>query len=120
MTRPDLPRELSDAQLDSLLRLIADPPHDPRLAARIAAAARQAPRAPQGLAARIGAWLGLDGPVPFLWQQATGLAALAVVGFVMGYGGIQLPGGGQEDPAADIAAITDALDATPFDAETGL
>lgn len=107
---------LDDRRLDALLATIADTPADPLLAARIARVARSAPRGRQGLAARLGRWLGFDGPVPWLWQQATGLAAVAAVGFVLGYGA--MPVDMAEPSTDDITAVSAAFEPLPFDQES--
>ena len=86
---------------DSLLMADAKPPADEQLAAAIVARATAAPqeRAPAPARAIV-----LDWSLARLWPQAVGLAAAAVLGFVIGWTDL-LPrnfGGGETVDVADI------------------
>ena len=88
---------------DSMLMADAKPPADERLAAAIVArtvdAVQERPLAP----ARV---IALDWSLARLWPQAVGLAAAAVLGFVIGWTDL-LP----ESFAGDTIDLADVLDA---------
>ena len=88
---------------DSLLMADAKAPADEQLAAAIIVRAAAAPqeRAPALVPPRA---ITLDWSFARLWPQAVGLAAAAVLGFVIGWTDL-LPGGGD---TVDVADILDA------------
>jgi len=95
---------LAEAQaFDSLLMADAKPPADEHLAAAVIARASAAPqeRAPASLRA-----IGVDWSLSRLWPQAVGLAAAAVLGFVIGWTDL-LP----ESFGGDTIDLADVLDA---------
>ena len=93
---------LAEAQrLDALLAADVKPPADEQLAAAIIARATSAPQDRQPAPARE---IGIGWPLSRLWPQAVGLAAAAVLGFVIGWTDL-LPanfGGGETIDLADI------------------
>jgi len=96
---------LAEAQaFDSLLMADAKPPADEQLAAAIIARATAAPqeRAPAPTRA-----IGVDWSLSRLWPQAVGLAAAAVLGFVIGWTDL-LPGRSGGGDTIDLADILDA------------
>ena len=94
---------LAEAQaLDSLLLADAKPPADERLAAAIIARATAMPQARAPTPARA---LALDWSLSRLWPQAVGLAAAAVLGFVVGWTDL-LPA----NPGTDTIDLADVLD----------
>jgi len=95
---------LAEAQaLDSLLLADAKPPADERLAAAIIARATAMPQARAPTPARA---FTLDWSLSRLWPQAVGLAAAAVLGFVVGWTDL-LPANAGGD-TIDIADVLDA------------
>ncbi len=93
---------LAEAQrLDALLEADVKPPADEQLAAAIIARATSAPQERAPAPARA---IALDWSLSRLWPQAVGLAAAAVLGFVIGWTDL-LPadfGGGDTIDLADI------------------
>ncbi len=98
---------LAGAQaFDSLLMADAKPPADEQLAAAIIARATARPqeRAPAIAPPRV---IALDWSLSRLWPQAVGLAAAAVLGFVIGWTDL-LPGNFASGDTIDLADILDA------------
>ena len=96
---------LAEAQaFDALLLADAKPPADEQLAAAIVARATAAPqeRAPAPARAIV-----LDWSLSRLWPQAVGLAAAAVLGFVIGWTDL-LPADFGNGDTIDLADILDA------------
>ena len=91
---------------DALLMADAKPPADEPLAAAIIARATALPqeRAPVVAPRRA---VALDWSLARLWPQALGLAAAAVLGFVIGWTDL-LPGSAAGDDAIDLADVLDA------------
>jgi anti-sigma factor RsiW len=91
---------------DALLMTDAKPPADEQLAAAIIAHVTAAPqeRAPTIVPPRA---ITLDWSLARLWPQALGLAAAAVLGFVIGWTDL-LPGGVAGGDTVDLADILDA------------
>jgi hypothetical protein len=97
---------LAEAQaFDSLLMADPTPPADEQLAAAIIARATAAPqeRAPAIAAGRA---IALDWSLSRLWPQAVGLAAAAVLGFVIGWTDL-LPADFGGDDTIDLSDMID-------------
>ena len=95
---------LAEAQaFDSLLMADAKAPADDRLAATIIA---RTTATPQERASALDRAIALDWSLARLWPQAVGLAAAAVLGFVIGWSDL-LP----EDFGGDTIDLADVLDA---------
>ncbi len=95
---------LAEAQaFDSLLMADSKPPTDEQLAAAIIARATAAPQDHQPSPTRA---ITLDWSLSRLWPQAVGLAAAAMLGFVIGWTDL-LPGNFGGD-TIDLADILDA------------
>jgi hypothetical protein len=97
-------RLLAEAQaLDAVLMADAKPAADERLAAAVIARATAAPQERPLTQPRE---FRLDWSLPRLWPQAVGLAAAAVLGFVVGWTDLLPPA-----PGADTVDLADFLDA---------
>jgi hypothetical protein len=96
---------LAEAQaFDSLLMTDAKPPADERLAAAIIARSTAQPQERPSAPARA---IGLDWSLSRWWPQAVGLAAAAVLGFVIGWTDL-LPADFGNGDTIDLADILDA------------
>jgi hypothetical protein len=95
---------LAEAQaFDSLLMADPTPPPDEQLAAAIIA---RATAAPQERAPAIARAIALDWSFSRLWPQAVGLAAAAVLGFVIGWTDL-LPADFDGDDTIDLSDMID-------------
>jgi hypothetical protein len=106
LARSDTARTLlAEAQaFDSLLMTDARPVADEQLAAAIIARATAVPQERAPLSARA---FALDWSLSRLWPQAVGLAAAAVVGFVIGWTDL-LPANFGGGDTIDLADVLDA------------